>query len=132
MKEDKVPFMDEEVEEDTRNLDQQLTKAIQTKEIEEWRLYRSMRNVLYKTIEKLKTTFYVSILRKTTTMWKTVKQLNRGDKSCTPTSISVNNKLVSSPEKIYVAMSMFFYNKIVIIRQGFLKSRMDPIEILKK
>ena len=65
-------------------------------------------------------------------MWKTVKQLNKGDKSCTPTSISVNNKLVSSPEKICDAMSAFFYNKIIIIRQGFLKSRMDPIEIFKK
>ena len=65
-------------------------------------------------------------------MWKTVKSLNKNDKGSTPTSIVVNNKLVSSPGKMCVALNGFFHNKILKIRQGFQNCKMDPIEILKK
>ena len=132
IKDDKTPFLTPEIEDDIKSLDIQLTNAIQTKDMEEWRSYRAMRNILYRTIENLKSIFYIDLLKKSRQMWKTVKSLNKNDKGSTPTSIVVNNKLVSSPGKMCVALNGFFHNKILKIRQGFKNCKMDPIEILKK
>ena len=124
--------MTDEIEEDILNIIEQLTKAISSKNIEEWRLYISMRNVLYKSIEAAKTIFYVNLFKRSKQMWNTVKKLNKSEKGSTPTSIVINNKLSSSPVKICTAMNAFFHNKILTIRQGFTKCLMDPIEILSK
>ena len=74
IKDDNVPFMTDEIEEDLSNLNEQLTKAICSKNIEEWRLYRSMRNVLYKSIEATKTIFYVNLFKRSKQMGNKVKK----------------------------------------------------------
>ena len=89
-----------------------------------------MRNVLYKVINKVKTQYYVNLLKKSRNMWKTVRNLNTTEKGSIPVSVIVNNKLVSSPSKLAVAFCGHFYNKIIKIRQNFSKCRMDPIEVL--
>ena len=84
------------VQEETKKLDDQLTTAIESKDISNWRMYRSMRNILYNTINVLKIAFYMNMLRKTRKMWRMVKQMNSNKKSYTPTLFNVNNKLDSS------------------------------------
>ena len=68
------PYMNEELKEYVKEADEQLDKAITSGAIEEWRLYRQLRNQLYKWIENSKKIHFQNILSTTKNMWKTVQK----------------------------------------------------------
>ena len=68
-----APYINDEIKEEEKLLNQQLSTAINSKDLNEWRLYRAMRNVLYKVINKVKTQYYVNMLKNLETCGKLSK-----------------------------------------------------------
>ena len=92
IKKNSMPYFNKELDENIKECDEQLTKAITTKELEEWRLYRSMRNTLYKYIEIAKDIYYSEKLQKTKDMWKCIKDINNTNKTSVPRRLNINGK----------------------------------------
>ena len=68
--------------------------------------------------------------RKSSELWKIVKDKTKSNKGGTPQYININNKNYSKPCEIATIACDFFINKIVKIQQKFRNSICNPIVIL--
>ena len=125
-----IPFMNTEIKDQIIASNEALTEAINTKELEKWRLFRSARNQVYKIIEFFKKEYYQAMLNRTKTLWRTTKLITNCDNSSLPRKVIVNGKTESSPKIIADKMCEFFQSKIEAIRNSFSESAIDPIWLL--
>ena len=109
-----------------------LTSAIKSNKIEDWRIYRSTRNILSKKINKQKTKYIKDKMVDTKNNWKFLKQYNKCKKSRPPDRLNCNGKMLSIPKELANIANNFFISKIEKIRRGFTPDEITPIEILEK
>ena len=126
------PYMNEELKEYVKEADEQLDKAITSGAIEEWRLYRQLRNQLYKWIENSKKIHFQNILSTTKNMWKTVQKYGTKMSNKIPSRIIVDGLMTNSPKKVANAMNSFYIEKVKSIRKAFTKPEMKLIKLLAK
>ena len=132
VKKDYQPYIDEEVRQCLKEVDIQLSTAIDSGVIEEWRLYKSIRNQINKFIDIRKRIYYEKLLERFSNLWKTVKDLS-GSNVCTiPRRIISGGKTITSPKKLADACNNFFVNKVGKIRTKFIETDTNPIKILEK
>ena len=131
LRENNVPYVDNEVREVIEEADVQLTKAIEEGEREEWRQYKHKRNILYKYLERVKAEYVEKMLRKSKDMWRTVRNLYKTNKESVPNMIIEERSTVTSSKKMAEIFNCFYINKIKGIREKFKSSNVDTLEILE-
>ena len=125
------PYMSPELKELETELDEQLNTAIRSKDIEEWRLYKSLRNQFFKYVEGAKRIYYSGILNTSKELWKTAKKLMKQDSASVPDKIMINGKLEASPKRIADSFCEYFLTKIRDIKKNIPKTNTNPMTILK-
>ena len=127
-----LPYVSEEVVEHIDETNKQLSKAIQTKDTNEWRLYKTMKNQVSKIIEKMKRSYYMGKMKRIRSMWGTIKELAGTKEITTPRTLITGGKQVTSPKEMADTLNEHFTEKIEEIRRKFTRPKMDPIMLLKK
>ena len=79
-----VPYLNNEINEAIEASNEQLSVAIRSGAVEEWRTFRSLRNTATKVINFFKGEYYTIMLTKMKTMWRTVKLITNEDASTLP------------------------------------------------
>ena len=131
-KADYIPYINKEVLEHIEETNEQLTKAIETKKTDEWRLYTNLRNQVGKLIEGSKKVFFELKQNTTKGRWYTIKNLAQENKTTTPSRILDKGAYITSPKEIANSLQDFFIDKIIKIREGFTPPTVAAREILRR
>ena len=75
----------------------QLCLAIQTNDNEEWRLFRALRNQLFKDIDAAKKAYFKTRLEKSKDMWRLFNEESNDNSTSIPTKILIGEKYITSP-----------------------------------
>ena len=108
-----------------------LTNAINTKNVEDWHLFKNQNNIINKKIKEAKTNYYKEKFENNNNKWKTLKNINNTNKQTPPNIINNNGKLISSPKLIANIANNYFIEKIKQIRNKFITDNANPINILE-
>ena len=118
--------LSKETREMKRLLNLQITKAISSKEPEEHRLRKNMRNRLQKKIHQEKKTLIQAEFRKN--KWKAIKKYENKENDI-PTRLLIDQKILSSPKIIASELATFFSDKVRVIREGIKSGHRDKLYI---
>ena len=102
-----------------KTVEDQLENAIESKHIEDWRLFRSLRNQAYKYLENAKKTFYVARFAKAGNIWREFGKFQGENDNKSPIKVIHEGKEVSSPKKMARIFNNFFINKVEEIQKKF-------------
>ena len=108
--------MNEQIKDQIRASNEALTTAIESGDIEEWRLFRSIRNQVSKVIKYFKSEYYIAMINKTKTMWKAMKLVTNNDDSSLPRRVIVEGQTITSPKTITNKCNEFFRDKILFVK----------------
>ena len=125
-----VPYQNSEISNAISEANAQLTCAIQSNDIEEWRAYRALRNLASKIIKKIKGEYYTRVLNNTNALWKSIKLVTNDDCSTLPRRIIYKGLTYTSIYKIASISNIFFKDKIEDIRKSFKYTDLNPIAFL--
>ena len=123
--------MNIEAKELMKEADYQLNKAIVSGAVEEWRLYKHMRNRFFRFIEGAKSIYYAKILSRSRDIWKTAKSIMKQDSAIIPDKIQCEGKLERSPMKIADSFCLFFIQKIRKIKKKIPKTNLNPMRFME-
>ena len=112
-------------------MNNQLEKAIETKDLNEWRLFRIIRNAVSRLIEKSKRLYYTNKMMNNKGMWQSLQDLMYKNWIQTPRRLNYQGQTITSPKEIAQKMCKFFIKKVMKIREKFTKPSMDPIRLLR-
>ena len=124
-------YDNKETAEFRKETEAQLEKAIRLNEIEEWRIFRSMRNQLLKWMKNVYSQRMERKMNDKRTMWNQFKNVVNPNKGSIPTCIITENKQETSPAKISNMMNNFFMEKIEKIRKNFGERRNSNLSYLE-
>ena len=112
----------------------QLT-ASQTKDQDDWRFYKSLRNTATARMKQERKTWEQMKLDSTkhnpSTLWKNVKAWLNWSNSGPPTQLFSGGSLVNSPAGLAGTMNAFFINKVKNLRENIPAAATDPLEKLR-
>ena len=125
--------------EDTKELikkrDLAQATAAQTKDPDDWRLYKNLRNTVNRKKKLEKKTWEQKKLDSSennpSTIWKNVKGWLKWGKSGPPLQLFHNGNFVNSPAGLAGTMNMFFINKIKLLRSSIHETNSDPLYKLR-
>jgi hypothetical protein len=110
--------------------------ATQTKDNDDWRLYKSLRNTETSRMRQEKKAWEEMKLSSTkhnpSTLWKNVKTWLNWNNSGPPSQLFHNGRLVNSPAGLAGTMNSFFMDKVTRLRNGIPASNTDPLAKLKE
>ena len=106
-----VPFYNDEIKKMINTKNELLTNAINTKNIEDWHLFKNQNNIINKKIKEAKTNYYKEKFENNNNKWKTLKNINNTNKQTPPNIINNNGKLISSPKLIANIANNYFIEK---------------------
>ena len=111
-------------------------KASQTDSLEDWRIFRSLRNQVTSKCREDKRKWEESKLdpeeNSCTDIWSTVRGWLGWGGAGTPSQLFWEGKLVSSPRGLSTAMNMFFIDKIKTLRSSIPEKTADPLLRMKE
>ena len=126
------PWKTRDTTEIQRITEKQLEHAIETSDIEEWRLFQSMRNQANKFLEFTKRTFYIERFARAGNVWKEFRQFQGQEENKSPIKIINDGKEVTSPKKLCTIFNDFFIHKIETIQSKFNPNDDEQMQILEK
>ena len=110
--------------------------ASQTKEMDDWRLYKSLRNTATARMRQEKKAWEQKKLDSTkhspSSLWKNVKTWLNWNNSGPPSQLFHNGRLINSPSGLAGAMNSFFIEKVSRLRQNIPASNADPLSKLRE
>ena len=124
---------------DTKQLMKERNKAqetaAKTRDIDDWRLYKSLRNRTTmrmrqerKLWEQLKLD---STKHSPSSLWKNVKMWLNWNNSGPPSQLFHQGMLINSPAGLAGTMNSFFTNKVRTLREGIPATEADPLQVLR-
>ena len=125
-----IPYYNEAISDAIKSSNDQLSVAIRTGAVEEWRSFRALRNIASRILNHFKTEYFTDQLNRTKTLWKTVKHITNDDNSTLPRRILFNGTCYTSVKKICEISNRFFKDKIEDIRKTFRETDLDPMRFL--
>ena len=126
------PYLSADLQERIVEVNGLLTAAIASKDRSDWRLHNHKRNILYKDIDKAKTSFIKSRLTNNRHGWKEIKKYNGIEKAVTPSRISHQGQIVTSPKVIAEIANSHYINKVINLAAPMETERRDPVKLLNK
>ena len=126
------PWKTHEATEIERKVEEQLEHAIQSSDLDEWRLFRSLRNQAHKFLEFTKKTYFIQRFSTAKNVWREFRQFQGEDNNKSPTKIVKDGREIASPKKLCEEFNDFFIRKIELIQSKFNKDDNDQMKILEK
>ena len=123
------PFISQENLEEQQSVNEQLTRAISSKDPIEWKKFRTQRNGYNNKIKSQKSEFYKNQFSQNKYQWKFLQKFTNKAKQAPPNSITVSGTNYTSPKKIANLCNEYFIKKIEKIRKSFKDSTTNPIQI---
>ena len=108
-----------------------LNTAINSNDMDDWRMFKHFRNTVSRSIDKAKKIYFDNKFDNNNDKWKTLRDVTGNNKTKTPKTIIHNGNPVVSPQKIANIANEFFISKINLIRQNFQNFNVCPMEVLK-
>ena len=123
------PWLNNDLRDKMRRVDDLLTVAIDSRMKDDWRLHNHQRNILYKELDAAKRAYLGKRLDDPKKGWKEIKQFNGLNKATTPSRISHEGSIVTSPKLIADIANKFYINKVVKLSQAMCHERRDPVAL---
>ncbi len=129
-----APFLSQATRDLQGQRDRALSLANTTGHPDHRREYRNLRNQATKSLRKDHSTHLTSTIedkgpRET---WQAVRKLAGNPPKGSPTSLTVNGILTSSPKAIAEAMNTFYIQKVTKIRQALPPALIDPMAAMRR
>ena len=125
-------YFNKAIKAEMKNVDRQLCIAIQTNNNEEWRLFRHMRNSLYKNIETRKKEYYENCFKCKKQTWNVIKEETQDSNTNVPIKLIFDDEYVTKPIEISNKLNSHLIDKVVNTNQEFEDIDMEPIELLSR
>ena len=126
------PYMTDEIRDRMTEVDNLLTKAINSGQKDDWRLHSSQRNLLYKDIKRAKDDFITRQLIDPKLGWRNIRKFNGLDKAVTPSKISHNSQIITSPIKIADITNNFFVDKVTKLNNVMSNEERDLLAVFNR
>ena len=107
-KSDHIPYYNAKIRQKLKSCDLMLSKAILSKEKDDWRNFRNFRNSLDKEIKVLKTEYIKSKMTDNKNNWKFLKKFNKCSKSKPPDRLIHNGIPITNPIELANMANNFF------------------------
>ena len=111
-------------------------KASQTKDPDDWRAFKNLRNTATARLRSEKKDWERQKLdtanHNPATIWKNVKSWLSWGNSGPPSKLFINGELLTSPSRVAGAMNDFFITKIRLLRNSILPTDEDPLFKLRE
>ena len=125
---------------DTKNLMKERNAAqdtaTKTRDLDDWRLYKSLRNMTTMRMRQERKDWERRKLDSTrhspTSLWKNVKSWLSWNNSGPPSQLFHQGRLINSPAGLAGAMNSFFIDKVKNLRKGIPTSDNDPLQVLRE
>ena len=131
-----VPWLTEETKTIQRDKIQAQKKAVHTDDIEDWRIFRSLRNQFTSRSRADKVAWEKERLddqeHSSSDIWKTVKGWLGWGGGGAPTQLQCEGRLVTSPAGLALTMNKFFLEKIKMLRSSIPHSVRDPLRKMRE
>ena len=131
-----APWLSNDTKELLKERNSAQATAAQTKDMDDWRLYKSLRNTATARMRQEKKAWEKMKLDSTkhnpSTLWKNVKTWLNWNNSGPPSQLFDNGRLVNSPAGLAGTMNSFFIDKVNRLRNGIPASNSDPLAKLKE
>ena len=111
-KKNHAPFLNQEIKNDIKNNHLLLTKAIESKNQEDWRNFRNSKINTNKKIESAKKKYLNEKLANAKHGWKLLNQFQGKVKSHPPSKLIYKDKIYSSPKDLSEILNNHYINKI--------------------
>ena len=113
------PYIKDDIREMYKEAETHLEEGIRHGDNEEFRVYRSIRNKVYKSIETAKRIYFNEIIPNSRNMWNTIKDIAGKKEYTIPKRIIHKGEFHTSQKRIANLMNEFFIEKIDTIEKGF-------------
>ena len=116
-----LPYHGKESRELENEADKLLNEAINSKQVEDWRVYKRASNQLNKFIDTSKKAYFTLKLNTGNDIWNLVKNLNDDSSGDVPDKVIKNGKTISSPKDMANTFNDFFPPKSITLETKFPK-----------
>ena len=131
-KRDSEPWRNKETDKIIKEAEAQLETAIVSKDVEEWRFFRSLRNQAFKFIELAKKNYFIERLANRKSIWREFRAFKGEEDAGYPDKIIFEGNEVASQRKMTEIFSRFFSKKIEDIQKQFNADDNDQLPLLEK
>ena len=130
-----VPWISENTKKLIKDRNSAQANAAQTQDLDDWRLYKSLRNTATSKMRQEKKAWEKMKLDSTkhnpSTLWKSVKTWLNWNNSGPPSQLFHQGRLINSPAGLAGTMNSFFIDKVNTLRLGIPAADTDPLKKLK-
>ena len=131
-KDNYLPYYDNDIHETISKTNNVLTKAIKSKNNNDWIEFKNLRNTTQKIIKNKKKEYLEGKFGHLKDSWKFIKKFNAVKVQSPPDKIESDNKIITRPKQLAELSNQYFIDKINKIRSTFTWSPLGPIDILSK
>ena len=132
---DYVPYLTPETKDLQSAVKNAQGTAVQTGNVEDWRLYRSLRNQKNRAVKQDELAWQRAKLSSTNNpsdMWKTAKSILGWTSSGPPTQLYHLGECVTSPKGLATTMNKFFLDKVKSLRESIPDTDSDPLAKMRE
>ena len=127
-----VPWLSENTKKLIKDRNSAQANAAQTQDLDDWRLYKSLRNTATSKMRQEKKAWEKMKLESTkhnpSTLWKSVKTWLNWNNSGPPSQLFHQGRLINSPAGLAGTMNSFFIDKVNTLRLGIPAADTDPLK----
>ena len=131
-----APWMSQQTKDVIKERDQAQKKAAETKDPDDWRMYKHLRNKITNILRVEKKQWQSSKLTQfgndTSAIWKNVKNWLGWSIGGPPTKLMSNGNIFSKPKDLAKIMNTFFVNKVKLLRENLPRNVGDPLALVRK
>jgi hypothetical protein len=131
-----VPWLSSSTKELMQERNAAQAKAASSRDQDDWRAYKHLRNTVTAKIRTEKRTWEQNKLDSTqhnsSTIWSNIKTWLSWGNSGPPTRLFINGEMLTSPARLAGAMNDFFLNKVRLLRDRIPAAATDPLAKLRE
>ena len=127
-----APWLSDETKLLKKQREEAQEKASRTNNLEDWRLFRAIRNQVTARSRLDKKKWEENKLEKGDDMWKTVKNWLGWKNTGPPNKLFYDGRIVTRPACIASSMNRFFIDKVKSLRQNIPEVSRDPLKEMKE
>ena len=127
-----APWLSDETKLFKKQREEAQEKAARTNDLEDWRLFRAIRNQVTRRSRSDKKQWEENKLDEADNVWGTVKNWLGWKKSGSPTKLFYNGGIVTRPASIATSMNKFFIDKVKSLRKNIPQVARDPLREMRE
>ena len=131
-----APWLSQQTKELIKERDQAQKRAAESKDEDDWRHYKALRNTTTSILRTEKKRWQENKITQfgtdSSSVWKNVKQWLGWSKGGPPTKLMQNGNLISKPKAIAEVMNAFFVDKVRLLRENLPLNPGNPLTLVNR